>query len=29
MVHPFKRQSFEKFIEKQNLKIQKELEKVS
>ena len=23
MVHPFKRQSFEKFIEKQNLKIQK------
>lgn len=29
MTHPFKRQSFEKFIEKQNLKIQKELEKVS
>ena len=29
MIHPFKRQSFEKFIEKQNLKIQKELEKVS
>ena len=29
IVHPFKRQSFEKFIEKQNLKIQKELEKVS
>lgn len=29
MIHPFKRQSFEKFIEKQNLKVQKELEKVS
>ena len=29
MIHPFKRQSFEKFIEKQDLKIQKELEKVS
>lgn len=29
MIHPFKRQSFEKFIEKQNLKIQRELEKVS
>lgn len=29
MIHPFKRQSFEKFIEKQNLKIQKELEEVS
>ena len=29
MTHPFKRQSFEKFIEKQNLKIQKELEAVS
>ena len=27
MIHPFKRQSFEKFIEKQNIKIQKELEK--
>lgn len=29
MTHPFKRESFEKFIEKQNLKMQKELEKVS
>ena len=29
MIPPFKRQSFEKFIEKQNLKIQKKLEKVS
>ena len=29
MIHPFKRQSFEKFIEKQSLKIQKELEKAS
>lgn len=29
MIHPFKRQSFENFIEKQNLKVQKELEKVS
>ena len=29
MIHPFKRQSFEKFIEKQNLKMQKELERVS
>ena len=29
MIHPFKRLSFEKFIEKQNLKIQKELEEVS
>ena len=29
MIHPFKRQLFEKFIEKQNLKLQKELEKVS
>lgn len=29
MIHPFKRQSFEKFIEKQNLKAQKELEAVS
>lgn len=29
MIHPFKRQSFEKFIEKQNVKMQKELEKVS
>lgn len=28
MIHPFKRQSFENFIEKQNLKVQKELEKV-
>lgn len=28
MIHPFKRLSFEKFIENQNLKIQKELEKV-
>lgn len=28
MTHPFKRQSFEKFIEKQNFKLQKELEKV-
>lgn len=27
MTHPFKRQSFEKFIEKQKMKIQKELEK--
>ena len=27
MIHPFKRQSFEKYIEKQNIKIQKELEK--
>ncbi len=27
MTHPFKRQSFERFIEKQNMKIQKELEK--
>ena len=27
MTHSFKRQSFEKFIEKQNIKIQKELEK--
>lgn len=26
MTHPFKRQSFEKFIEKQNFKMQKELE---
>ena len=29
MMHPFKRQSFERFIEKQKLKMQKELEKVS
>lgn len=29
MIHPFKRESFEKFIEKQNLKTQKELERVS
>ena len=29
MIHPFKRQSFESFIEKQNIKIQKELESVS
>lgn len=29
MIHPFKRKSFEKFIEKQNLKIQRELEEVS
>ena len=29
MIHPFKRQSFEKFVEKQNLKLQKELESVS
>ena len=29
MTHPFKRQSFEKFIEKQNLKLQKELKAVS
>lgn len=29
MIHPFKRQSFEKFIEKQNLKAQKELDAVS
>ena len=29
IIHPFKRQSFEKFVEKQNLKIQKELKKVS
>ena len=29
MIHPFKRQSFEKFIEKQNLKMQRDLEKVS
>ena len=29
MTHPFKRKSFEKFIEKQNLKIQKELEEAS
>ena len=29
MIHPFKRQSFEAFIEKQNLKMLKELEKVS
>ena len=29
MIHPFKSQSFEKFIEKQNVKMQKELEKVS
>lgn len=29
MIHPFKRESFEKFVEKQKLKIQKELEKVS
>lgn len=29
MIHPFKRQSFEKFIEKQNIKMQKELEEVS
>ncbi len=29
MIHPFKRQSFEKFIEKQNIKISKELEEVS
>ena len=29
MIHPFKRQSFEKFIEKQNLKLKKELEDVS
>lgn len=29
MIHPFKRQSFEKFVEKQNLKVQKELEEAS
>ena len=29
MIHPFKRQSFEKFMEKQNLKLQKELKAVS
>ena len=29
MIHPYKRQSFEKFIEKQNLKLQKELKAVS
>ena len=29
MIHPFKRQSFEKFVEKQNLKLQKELKAVS
>ena len=29
MTHPYKRQSFEKFIEKQNLKMQKELDEVS
>ena len=29
MIHPFKRQSFEKFLEKQKIKMQKELEKVS
>lgn len=29
MIHPFKRQSFEKFLEKQNTKIQKELEEAS
>lgn len=29
MIHPYKRQSFEKFIEKQNLKLQKELKAAS
>ena len=29
MIHPFKRQSFEKFMEKQNLTLQKELKAVS
>ena len=29
MTHPFKRQSFEKFIEKQDTKIQKELERLA
>ena len=29
MIHPFKRQSFEKFIEKQSLKMEKELEKIA
>ena len=29
MTHPFKRQSFEKFIEKQTLKQKAELEKVA
>lgn len=29
MIHPFKRQSFEKFMEQQNLKIQKELDVAS
>ena len=29
MIHPFKRQSFEKFIEMHNLKVQKELTTVS
>ena len=29
MIHPFKRQSFEQFIEKQNLKLQKELKEAS
>lgn len=29
MIHPFKRQSFEKFIEKQTLKMEKELEKIA
>lgn len=28
MIHPFKRQSFEQFVEKQNLKLQKDLEAV-
>lgn len=29
MIHPFKRQSFEKYLEKQKIKAQKDLEKVS
>ena len=29
MTHPFKRESFEKFLEKQQIKIKKELEKAS
>ena len=28
MIHPWKRQSFEKFLENQELKIQKEIQKV-
>ena len=29
MTHPFKRESFEKFLEKQQIKIETELEKAS